>query len=205
MSGTYADAFRRILEEEKALIHAEQEKKRLAREAAHKRLKEARRAALNIRDQVIRPMLYALRETFLQGKVPLECELKSAEDHDDFFVLLTAQREAARSATLLADWEDKPSQQQDDFLPAKGGGVHGSRKKFCLKAGISVIDGGPSLSMAVVLPKACNGNDVVVNSKDIVEPIDGQGDESLVTTWYQTQLEDCVRKCVRLTTDEEPT
>ena len=36
--------FRRILEGEKAAIEAEQEKKRLAREAAHKRLKEARRA-----------------------------------------------------------------------------------------------------------------------------------------------------------------
>jgi hypothetical protein len=203
MSETYADAFRRILEDEKATIQAEQEKKKLAREAAHKRLKEARRAAMNIRDHVIRPMLCTLRESFLQGKVPLECEVKSAEDHDDFFILLTAQREAPK-ATLLADWEGKPDQQKDDFLPANGSRTHGSRKKFCLKAGISVIDGGPSLSMAVVLPKACNGNDVVVNSKDIVEPTEGQCDESLVATWYQMQLEDCVRKCVRLATDEEP-
>jgi hypothetical protein len=204
MSETYADAFRRILEDERATIQAEQEKKRLAREAAHKRLKEARRAALNIRDHVIRPMLCTLRETFLQGKVPLECELKSAEDHDDFFILLTAQREAPKAATLLADWKGKPGQEEDFLSANETRGAHGSRKKFCLKAGISVIDGGPSLSMAVVLPKACNGNDVVVNSKDIVEPTEGQCDESLVATWYQTQLEDCVRKCVRLATDEEP-
>ena len=37
--------FEEFLEEEKAAIQAEQEKKRLAREAARKRLKEARRAA----------------------------------------------------------------------------------------------------------------------------------------------------------------
>jgi hypothetical protein len=202
MSDTYAEAFRNILEEEKAAIHEEQEKKKLAREAAHKRLRDARRAASSIRDRVIRPMLSTLRDTFLEGKMPLECEIKSAEDRDDFFVLLTAVREAPKSATLLADWEGKPGQQEDDYLATNGTRAHAPRKKFCLKAGISVIDGGPSLSMAVVLPKASNGNDVIVNSKDIVEPNEGHCDEAIVTQWYQSQLEECVRKCARLAMED---
>lgn len=203
MSEAYADAFRRILQEEKATIQEEQEKKKLAREAAHKRLKEARRAAQNIRDRVIRPMFLTLREAFLESKVPLECEVKSAEDRDDYFVLLTAQREAAKPGTLLADWDGKPGQEKDDFLPANGTRAHGARKRFCVKANVSVIDGGPSLSMAVVLPKAANGNDVVINSKNLVEPQENQCDEALLAQWYQAQLEDCVRKCVRLATEEE--
>jgi hypothetical protein len=148
-------------------------------------------------------MLSTLRDTFLDGKVPLECEIKSAEERDDFFVLLTATREPPKAATLLADWKGKPGQEEDDFLTPNATRPHGSRKKFCLKAGISVVDGGPSLSMAVVLPKAANGNDVIVNSKNIVEPNDGQCDEALLAQWYQAQLEDCVRKCVRLATEDE--
>ena len=124
MSDTYADLFRRILEGEKAAIQAEQEKKRLAREAAHKRLKEARRAAQTIRDRIIHPMLSTLRETFTQGKVPLDWEVKLAEDRDDFFVLLTALRENSKPATLLADWEGKPGQEHDDFLPANATRSH---------------------------------------------------------------------------------
>ena len=56
--------------------------------------------------------------------------------------------------------------------------------------------------MAVVLPKAANGNDVVINSKNLVEPQENQCDDVLAQ-WYQAQLEDCVRKCVRLATEEE--
>ena len=197
--------FRRILEGEKAAIEAEQEKKRLAREAAHKRLKEARRAAKTIRDHIIHPMLSTLREIFTQGKVPLDCEVKLAEDRDDFFVLLTALRENSKPATLLADWEGKPGQEHDDFLPANATRSHAARKRFSIKAGVSVVDGGPSLNMAVVLPKALNGNDLVVNTKDIAGLDGDQGEESSVTLWYQTQLEDCIKKCVRLALEEEPT
>jgi hypothetical protein len=203
MSETYADTFRRIVQEEKAAIQAEQEEKRLAREAAHKRLKEARRAAQAVRDHIIHPMLSTLRETFTESKVPLDWEVKPAEDRDEFFVVLTALREIAKPPTLLADWEGKPGKEEDDFLSSTNAKSHGSRKKFAVKAGISVVEGGPALNMSVVLPKGYNGTDVVVNTKGIAELNDGQCDECGVTLWYLTQLEECVRKCVRLATEEE--
>ena len=82
--------------------------------------------------------------------------------------------------------------------------VHGTKKKVAIKAGITVVDGGPTLNMSVVLPKGYNGNDAIVNTKDIAEFHEDQSDEADVTLWYQTQLEDCVRKCVRMATEEEP-
>ena len=60
-------------------------------------------------------MLSTLRETFAQGKVPLDWEVKSAEERDDFFVLLTVLHETTKPATLLGDWEGKPGQDRDDF------------------------------------------------------------------------------------------
>jgi hypothetical protein len=205
MSETYADTFRRIVEEEKAAIKAEQEEKRLAREAAHKRLKDTRRAAQTVRDRIIYPMLTTLRESFTEAKVPLDWEVKPVEDHDEFFVVLTGLRENAKPGTLLADWEAKPTKENDDFLPANSTKSHGSRKKFSIKAGIAVVDGGPAVSMSVILPKGFNSSDVVVNTKNIVELQlqDGQCDQSDVALWYQTQLEECVRKCVRLAAEEE--
>ncbi len=205
MNETYADTFRKIVEEEKAAIKAEQEEKRLAREAAHKRLKDSRRAAQTVRDRVICPMLATLRESFTEAKVPLDWEVKPAEDHDDFFVVLTGLRENAKPVTLLADWEAKPAKEDDGFLPANSAKSHGSRKKFSIKAGIAVVDGGPGMTMSVIVPKGFNSSDVVVSTKNIVElqPQDGECDQSDVARWYQKQLEDCVRKCVRLAAEDE--
>jgi hypothetical protein len=203
MSETYADAFRRIVDEEKAAIKAEQEEKRLAREAAHKRLKDARRTAFSVRERVISPMLSTLRDAFAQGKFPLDWEIKPADDHDEFFVVLTALRENAKPTTLIADWESKPTQGQGDFLPSNSAKSPSSRKKFSIKASIAVIDGGPSLNMSVLLPKGFNANDVVVSTKQVIEPQATLSDDPAVTLWYQTQLEECVKKCVRLAVEEE--
>jgi hypothetical protein len=205
MSITCADAFQRIVEEEQAAIRAEEEEKRMMKEAAQKRLKEARRAAQGIRDHVIFPMLSRLRETFMQGKVPPQWEVKPAEEHDEFAVLLTALHDAVPAGKSLVDWDNKPGSEHEEFSAANSTWSRGGlRKKFSVKAAISVIDGGPSLGMSVVLPKALGGNDaVVINTRDIVELHDGQCDEPGVALWYQTQMEECARRCVRLAAEEE--
>ena len=204
MSETYADTFQRIVEEEHAAIRAEQEEKRMLKEAAQKRLKDARRAAQGIRDHVIFPMLSRLRETLTQGKVLPQWEVKPAEDRDEFAVLLTALHEAVPAGKSLVDWDNKPGSEHEEFSAANSRWSRGGlRKKFSIKAAISVIDGGPSLGMSVVLPKTLGGNDAVVNTKDVVELHDGQCDEPGIALWYQTQLEECARRCVRLAAEEE--
>ena len=202
MSETYADTFRRTVEEEQAAIKAEQEEKRMKKEAAHKQLEEARRAAQAIRDHIIHPMLTSLRESFTQGKVLPHWEVKLDEDSNQFSVLLTAVPKTATPGKSL-DWNSKPGQEHDEVLTFNSTKPHGSWKKFLIKAVISVIDGGPSLSMSVVLPKEFGENHVVANAKNVVEFHDGRCDESAVTHWYQTQLEDCARRCVRFAAEEE--
>ena len=204
MTQTYTDTFQRIVEEEKAAIEAEKEEKRLAREAADKRLKDSRQAAQAIRARIIAPMLSTLRESCIQGKVPLDWEVKPAEDYNEFLVVLkVALHESTKPGASMAGWEDKRGKPNDDFLPCNGANSHGSRKKFPITAGVSVVDGGPSLRMSVVFPKGFSATDAVVHTKDIAE-VGGAGcDESNVTLWYQTQLEECVRKCVRLAVEEE--
>ena len=200
MGETYADAFRRIVEEEKAAIKAEQEKKRLAKEAAYKLRKDTLQAAQAIRDRIIHPMLSTLRETFSQGKLPLKCEVKPTENQNEFSVVLTALCKNEKPETL---WGDTRGEKHDGVLPGNDAGSHGLWKKFPIKAGVSVVDGGPSLRMSVTLPKGFNGTDVVVKTKDIVAVHEGRCDEASVTAWYQTQLEECTRKCVRLGVEEE--
>ncbi len=78
-----------------------------------------------------------------------------------------------------------------------------ARKKFSIKVGVAVVDGGPSLRMSVVFPKGFTGNEVVVNTKDIPNVLEGGCDESSATLWYQAQLEECVRKGVRLAAEEQ--
>jgi hypothetical protein len=204
MSETYADTFRRIVEEEKAAIRAEQEAKSLARQAARKQLENSRQAARAIRDRIVYPMLFTMSETLIQGKLPLGCEVKSSEDSDEFLVvLMAATLENTRPGTFATGRESKPGEEHGDYVPCDGAASHGLRKKFPIKAGVSVIDGGMSLRMSVVVPKGASGPDVITHTKDITEGQDGVCDEGNVTVWYQAQLEECVRRCTRLAADRE--
>jgi hypothetical protein len=203
MSGGYADAFRKTVEEEQAAVKAEQEQRRLVKEAAARQLKEARRAAQAVRDGILQPMLNSLCETFKQGKVLPHWEVKLADDGNQFYVLLTALREAGAAASPRVGWGGKPERDDDDVSISASRGPHESWKKLSIRAGISVVDGGPSLSMAVLLPKELGESHPGANTKDIVEVRDGQCDESTVTIWYQARLEDCARRVVRFAAEEQ--
>jgi hypothetical protein len=203
MSATYTDAFRKTIEEEQAAIKAEQEEKRLAKEAAAKQLREARRAAQAIRDHILHPMLNSLCEIFTQGKVLPHWEVKLADDGNQFSVLLMALHDAVGSAKPVVDWGGKPDQDSDDISICDNRGPHGAWKKFSIKAVISVIDGGPSLSMSLVWPKEFGESHAVVNTRNIVDFRDDQCNEADAALWYQTQLENCARRCVRFAAEDQ--
>lgn len=200
---TFAEEFRSTVEQEQALIRAEQEDKRLAKEAAAKQLREARRAAQGIRDRILRPMLASLGETFTQGKVLAHWEVKLADNGNQFSVLLTAQRDAGGTAKPGTGWGGKPLPDNDNVSICASPGPHGTWKRLSLRAVISVVDGGPALAMSVVWPKELGESHPVVNTKDIAGFHAGQCDDSAIALWYQTQLQDCARRCVRFAAEEQ--
>jgi hypothetical protein len=199
---TCADAFKKIIEEEQAAIRTEQEAKRLAKEAAALQLREARRAAQAVRDRILHPMLNSLCETLTQGKVLPHWEVKLADDGNQFCAMLTATREPPGRAKPAAIWGDKAAKDDEDVSICASRGPHGTWKRLSIRAVVSVIDGGPSLSMSVVWPKEFSEGHPVVNTRDLGASRDGKCDDSAIALWYQTQLQDCARRCVRFAAEE---
>ena len=203
MSGAYADAFRKTVEEEQAAVKAEQEQRRLVKEAAARQLKEARRAAQAIRDRILQPMLTSLCENLQARKSVAPLGGQAGRRRQSVLCAADgAATPARRQIRGSAGAASRNGMTMTSRSPPAEDRTSRGRSSPSAPASRS-SDGGPSLSMAVLLPKELGESHPGVNTKDIVEARDGQCDESTVALWYQTRLEDCARRVVRFAAEEQ--
>jgi hypothetical protein len=192
MAETYTDTFRRIVEEEKAIVIAESEKKRAAREAARKRLNESLRVAQDVRDRIVHAMFAAMHDCFVEGKLSVDCEFRPSNANDEFSLVLVVLHKGHMH-----------DRDRDELLPSGDVNAHLSWKKFPIKASVSVLDGGSTLHMLVAVPKVIHGSELISSTRDLRVDNNDHFDEAEIVRWFQEQLEDCTKKCVRLAVEAD--
>ena len=189
--------FKSTIDEEIARFEAEQRQKEEDKEAAEQQLQEARAKARNVRDEIIIPLLNNLRDDFAaEAKVLPAWEIRSDGDIDKFF---------GTAATPALD--------------ASGATVG----YYTIKAKASVAERGVMLDLSVecsyIDPNNTSANKstelhkenillILLTfdtqwSKDKMYAMAGQKhlafDTQRSQEWFQKQLGDCARKCVRET------
>ncbi|MGO8745113.1 MAG: hypothetical protein ACLQNE_03910 [Thermoguttaceae bacterium] len=187
--------FKSAIDEEIASFEAAQKQKAEDNEAAEKQLQEARAKATNVRDEIIIPLLNDLRDAFAaEGKVLPAWEIRPDGKIDEF---------RGTAVTPSVDARDVPV------------------GCYTIEAGASVAEHGVLLDLSV----ECSYNDpnnasankstelhkrnVVVMvlrfetqwSKDKMYAMAGQKhaafDKQRTREWFQEQLRDSAKKCVR--------
>lgn len=190
--------FKSAIDEEIAKFETQRKQKEEDREAAEKQLQEARAKAIRVRDEIIVPLLEDLRADF------------------------------AAEGTVLPVWETRPEGGGDEFLgtaatPAFDAG-RGPVGYYTIQAKASVAERGVLLDSSVECwhfdPNGAPGGKSTELHKDsllmILLTFDTEWSKNKMYSmagaiqkhppfdiqrgreWFQKQLRDCARKCVRI-------